>query len=286
MPKHIFKIAMDPASKDIAGLVKLSDEINSNLNVDNSTASTPYATKQAYDKALESVDAVSKVNEKVEALTPLVNTNTESITTIIDGLGTAAYTDKTAYVPMYHASSVGKSIVPIGGQDNGFGHVNLTDIYTENDFDQTKGYAATPEALYKVYQITQEKYEDSAGKQLEENISTINETITTLNKKVSAISSTVIVYTDGGNFPVDTYKNVIMELQSDSKFTFGKSPSLYFEFNIYLTNGGNYNVVFSDSVKWSNNITPTLSKDATDVIKFITVDFGTTWYGIVLGSNL
>ena len=174
MPKHIFKIATDLASKDIAGLVKLSDEIDSNLNVDNSTASTPYATKQAYDKALESANAVSEVNE----------------------------------------------------------------------------------------------------------------TITALNKKVSSMSSTVIVYTDGGIFPVDTYKNVVMELQADSKFTLDKAPSLYFEFNIYLTNGGNYNVVFAGNVKWSNNITPTLSKDATDILKFITVDFGTTWYGIVLGSNL
>lgn len=502
MPKHIFKIAMDPASKDIAGSVKLSDEINSNLNVDNSTASTPYATKQAYDKALESVDAVSKVNEKVEALTPLVNTNTESITIIntqitdinsaVDGLGTAAYTDKTAYVPSYHASSVGKSIVPIGGQDNGFGHVNLTDIYTENDFDQTKGYAATPEALYKVYQITQEKfdktggtidgnlivtgdvtvegtinasisgtsenavrseyatkdatgnvitetyatkeelanidvtsklhkvatsgdyedlinkpilytqeevdnllnnktnisdilddnslikssllpsyvddvievdsydvlittagesskiyitlddnksyrwsgttyveiasslvlgtisgtaYEGSAGKQLENDISdiqtditnittnystkkelenlnvsiaTIAGDITELQEKVTSLSKIGIVHvnTAGGVFPIDDYKIAIMTLTSDSTFTFSRSEKLYHEFYLYVTNGGNYNVEFSDNVKWHHGFTPILSENATDIIKFTTIDFGKTWFGIPVCGDL
>ena len=58
-------------------------------------------------------------------------------------------------------------------------------------------------------------------------------------------------------------------------------------FNLILTNGGSYyTVTWPASVKWSEGIPPTLTSSGIDVLTFLTIDGGTTWYGaaVVLGA--
>lgn len=58
-----------------------------------------------------------------------------------------------------------------------------------------------------------------------------------------------------------------------------------FTFSIILTNGGSYNVIWPNSVKWSYGIVPSLSTNGIDVITFITPDGGNTWYGSLSLEN-
>ena len=46
-----------------------------------------------------------------------------------------------------------------------------------------------------------------------------------------------------------------------------------------LTNGGAYTITYPDSVKWANDEVPELTASGKDVLTFITIDGGTTWYG-------
>ena len=57
-------------------------------------------------------------------------------------------------------------------------------------------------------------------------------------------------------------------------------------FNLVLTDGGAYTVTWPASVKWSEGIPPALASSGIDVLTFLTVDGGTTWYGTaaVLGA--
>lgn len=50
-------------------------------------------------------------------------------------------------------------------------------------------------------------------------------------------------------------------------------------FTLIITNGGNKNVYWGSSIKWANNEPPTLTDMGYDVLTFITMDGGTTWYG-------
>jgi hypothetical protein len=48
---------------------------------------------------------------------------------------------------------------------------------------------------------------------------------------------------------------------------------------LILVNGGNYTVHWPASVKWSENETPTLTQNGTDVFTFVTCTGGNVWYG-------
>lgn len=50
-------------------------------------------------------------------------------------------------------------------------------------------------------------------------------------------------------------------------------------FTLVLTNGGNYTVTWPSSFKWSDGTPPELTSGGTDILTFITIDGGTTWYG-------
>lgn len=83
--------------------VKLSDNVNSTLGTGNATAATPYAVKQAYDKAQEGVDLATVVQNKLsteienrknadEELLQIINdeiAKRESVDEILDGKITA-----------------------------------------------------------------------------------------------------------------------------------------------------------------------------------------------------
>lgn len=50
---------------------------------------------------------------------------------------------------------------------------------------------------------------------------------------------------------------------------------------LILTNGGAYTVTWPSSVKWSGGTAPDLTASGVDVLTFLTIDGGTTWYGTV-----
>ena len=50
---------------------------------------------------------------------------------------------------------------------------------------------------------------------------------------------------------------------------------------LILTNGGAYTVTWPSSVKWSDGTAPDLTASGVDVLTFLTIDGGTTWYGTV-----
>lgn len=50
---------------------------------------------------------------------------------------------------------------------------------------------------------------------------------------------------------------------------------------LILTNGGAYTVTWDTAVKWSSGTAPDLTASGVDVLTFLTVNGGTTWYGTV-----
>ena len=54
-------------------------------------------------------------------------------------------------------------------------------------------------------------------------------------------------------------------------------------FTLILTNGGSQTVTWPAAVDWASGTAPTLTASGVDVLAFVTVDGGTTWYGFVAG---
>ena len=50
-------------------------------------------------------------------------------------------------------------------------------------------------------------------------------------------------------------------------------------FTLVITNGGNYVVSWPSNMKWASGEVPTLTSNGVDILTFITVDGGTTWFG-------
>lgn len=53
---------------------------------------------------------------------------------------------------------------------------------------------------------------------------------------------------------------------------------------LIITNGGSSVITWNTSIKWSGGV-PTLSTSGIDILTFTTVDNGTTWYGLINGTN-
>lgn len=103
---------------------------------------------------------------------------------------------------------------------------------------------------------------------------------------VNAIGST-----GGGTQDIDlTLGNVVTATVDTSANTFTFSnPSASgraCSFTLILTNGGSQTVNWPASVKWDGGTAPTLTTAGVDVIEFLTVDGGTTWYGFAAGLDM
>lgn len=68
-------------------------------------------------------------------------------------------------------------------------------------------------------------------------------------------------------------------ITGSTTFTISNVPSGNFTITLLLVNGGSNVVTWPSSVKWSNGSAPTLTSSGTDLLVFMTVDGGTTWYG-------
>ena len=57
------------------------------------------------------------------------------------------------------------------------------------------------------------------------------------------------------------------------------------EIKLVITNGGAYTLTWPASVKWVADTAPTLTASGIDIITLLTIDNGTTWFGLVNGLN-
>ena len=98
----------------------------------------------------------------------------------------------------------------------------------------------------------------------------------------------IIGGTGGGTQDIDiTAGNVVTATVDTSTNTFTFSnPSVTgvsCSFTLILTNGGSQTVVWPATVDWAAATAPTLTAAGVDVLAFMTVDAGATWYGFAGG---
>ena len=75
---------------------------------------------------------------------------------------------------------------------------------------------------------------------------------------------------------------------STTTFTFSNpvATGRAHSFSMILTNGGSQTVNWPASVDWAGGTSPTLTAAGVDILTFLTVDGGTTWYGFAAGLDM
>jgi hypothetical protein len=75
---------------------------------------------------------------------------------------------------------------------------------------------------------------------------------------------------------------------SETTFTFSNpsASGTACSFTLILTNGGSQTVNWPAAVKWAGGAEPELTASGVDVLTFVTVDAGTTWYGFAAGLDM
>jgi len=98
----------------------------------------------------------------------------------------------------------------------------------------------------------------------------------------------VIGSTGGGTQDIDLEAGNVVTATVDTSantFTFSNpsTSGVSCSFTLILTNGGSQTVNWPASVDWAAATAPTLTAAGVDVLTFMTVDAGTTWYGFAGG---
>lgn len=77
-------------------------------------------------------------------------------------------------------------------------------------------------------------------------------------------------------------------LDQASTFTFSNPPASGKAggFRLVLTNGGAYTITWPASVDWAGGTAPTLTASGIDILDFTTSNAGTTWYGVVVATDI
>ena len=100
----------------------------------------------------------------------------------------------------------------------------------------------------------------------------------------------------GGSFTGGVFENIValsgsaIDCSTGNYFSKTVTANITFSFigvpsgkgacvSLVLTNGGNYTVTWPTNLKWAEGTPPELTSDGTDVLTFMTIDGGTTWYG-------
>jgi hypothetical protein len=100
----------------------------------------------------------------------------------------------------------------------------------------------------------------------------------------------------GGSFTGGVFENIVALTSNNINCTNGNyfsktiTANTTFSFSgvpsgkgacvsLVLTNGGNYTVTWPTNLKWAEGTPPELTSGGTDVLTFMTIDGGTTWYG-------
>lgn len=164
-------------------------------------------------------------------------------------------------------------------------------VDTENGLTKTKiGDGVTP--------YNELPYADaSLAEQIDELTSVLSECFSKYggsisgNVDVAGTVSTQGMFSDVVEIDLDDNNNYTIDVTKSSCFTKTISSFTVFKFTgvptskascftLILTNGSSeYQVEWPESVKWADGIPPKLTENGTDVITFITMNGGTTWYG-------
>jgi len=75
---------------------------------------------------------------------------------------------------------------------------------------------------------------------------------------------------------------------SETTFTFSNpsASGTACSFTLILTDGGSQTVNWPASVDWAGGTAPSLTASGVDVLTFVTVDAGTTWFGFAAGLDM
>ena len=108
-----------------------------------------------------------------------------------------------------------------------------------------------------------------------------NQTILGVKKFASGLfGGTKAMTSNEVSFDCSAATSFTKTVTSNTTFSFSNVPEdTTCCITVILTNGGNYTVAWPSSVKWSENATPTLTQNGTDVLTFITCTGGNVWYG-------
>jgi hypothetical protein len=117
---------------------------------------------------------------------------------------------------------------------------------------------------------------------------------TVSNKKLQTYNENVTTGSSGTAYTVDLSTANIFDITmtGNCTFTFSNPPSsgVSYSFMLILDQDatGSRTATWPASVKWPNGSTPTLTTTAnkTDILNFITVDGGTTYYGALSLANM
>lgn len=95
----------------------------------------------------------------------------------------------------------------------------------------------------------------------------------------------------GGTQDIDLEDGNVVTATVDTgatTFTFSNPPASgkAGSFTLFLTNGGSQTVNWPASVDWAGGSAPSLTASGVDVLTFMTVDGGTTWYGFPAGLDM
>lgn len=105
-------------------------------------------------------------------------------------------------------------------------------------------------------------------------------------EKVNAIGAI-----GGGTQDIDLEQGNVVTATVDTAettFTFSNPPATgrAGSFTLFLTNGGSQTVNWPASVDWPSGDAPTLTASGLDIITFVTIDAGTTWFGFPAGLGM
>lgn len=95
----------------------------------------------------------------------------------------------------------------------------------------------------------------------------------TSNVSINPVLSTTVSLTIGANLTV-------------AFATTGIVPGVETEFRLYVTNGGAFTITWPTGTKWPGGTRPSLTVAGLDILRFSTLDGGTTWYGRADGLNM
>ena len=91
---------------------------------------------------------------------------------------------------------------------------------------------------------------------------------------------------NNGNIQTVTVAGIDTGSQIVFSFSNPKASGANSTITLIMTNGlAHGDVAWHSSVKWPGDVAPTLSASGVDIISFLTIDGGSTWYGFVGGIN-
>lgn len=72
-------------------------------------------------------------------------------------------------------------------------------------------------------------------------------------------------------------------INSNTGYNFANAPAgVAYSFTLRVKVNGSHTITFDNTVKWINNVTPTLEDSKTHLFMFVTQNQGNTWYGSAL----